>query len=272
MFLCSVVSSRGAEVDILTTAGRCTAFETEEKVFELEGQEAFILNLNLSSLFREKYSKGYNTFDKGGQKCLKRMENRINATVSNFRNRVVYIAREKAMLSVYLNKPHMMRKDVGRKRSVGGVALALSIFNLIVHGASYAYTDYRLGELRRRLDELDEAINGILTEQRFFQNNQDFLYNEGKVMAVQRKIVVDYINGLEVVHSCELENLNFEDKILRLEIFLDRLIDAILGTKLTRDLIDVVTLSTLTMDYRFHNTLYRVSPLDLYSLSNVYMQ
>ena len=271
MFLCSVVSSRGAEVDILTTAGRCTAFETEEKVFELEGQEAFILNLNLSSLFREKYSKGYNTFDKGGQKCLKRMEKRINATVSSFRNRVVYIAREKAMLSAYLNESHMMKKDVGRKRSVGGVALALSIFNLIVHGASYAYTDYRLGELRRRLDELDEAINGILTEQRFFQNNQDFLYNEGKVMAVQRKIVVDYINGLEVIHSCELENLNFEDKILRLEIFLDRLIDAILGTKLTRDLIDVVTLSKLTMDYRFHNTLYRVSPLDLYSLSNVYM-
>ena len=184
---------------------------------------------------------------------------------------VVYIAREKAMLSAYLNESHMMKKDVGRKRSVGGVALALSIFNLIVHGASYAYTDYRLGELRRRLDELDEAINGILTEQRFFQNNQDFLYNEGKVMAVQRKIVVDYINGLEVIHSCELENLNFEDKILRLEIFLDRLIDAILGTKLTRDLIDVVTLSKLTMDYRFHNTLYRVSPLDLYSLSNVYM-
>ena len=118
------------------------------------------------------------------------------------------------MLSAYLNESHMMRKDVGRKRSVGGVALALSIFNLIVHGASYAYTDYRLGELRRRLDELDEAINGILTEQRFFQNNQDFLYNEGKVMAVQRKIVVDYINGLEVVHSCELENLNFDRRIL----------------------------------------------------------
>ena len=68
MFLCSVVSSRGAEVDILATAGRCTAFETEEKVFELEGQEALILNLNWSALFREKFKMGYKG-DEDGMEC-----------------------------------------------------------------------------------------------------------------------------------------------------------------------------------------------------------
>ena len=167
MFLCSVVSSRGVEVDILTTAGRCTAFETEEKVFELEGQETFILNLNLSSLFREKFNKGYKV-DKIGAKCMKRMEKRLNATVSSFRNRAVFIATNKAMLSEYVKYPHLMRKDVVSKRSVGGVALALSIFDLIVTGASYAYTDYRLRELRMRVDKIDEAINDIVTEQRFF--------------------------------------------------------------------------------------------------------
>ena len=79
------------------------------------------------------------------------------------------------------------------------------------------------------------------------------------------------LNELEIVHSCDLLFLNFENKILKLEIFLDRLIDAIVDNELTRDLIDIITLEKLTMEDRFYDTLYRVSPMDLYSLSNLYM-
>ena len=43
-------------------------------------------------------------------------------------------------------------------------------------------------------------------------------------MGLQKKIIVDYVNKIEYIHSCDLLYVDFENKMLRLELTLKRIL------------------------------------------------
>ena len=261
---CAAVISQNSEFEVMSSTG-CRALEVGENAFELNGHDGVLLVLDLKSIFENRFREGYKD-DIDGEKCLTRMEKRLNGTLSNFRDKVILYHESNNMLNVYLNNPALMEK-----RSAGGVAIALSILDLVLTGVSYVYTDYRLNALKERILELDEQVNGLLSEQNVVANNQNFLYNEGKLLGIQKKMIVDHINGIEKVHTCDLLFMDFENKILRLEMYLDRILDGIIENKLTNEMIDFNTLELMTLDERFYQTIYRVAPMHLYKLSKIYL-
>ena len=171
---CAAVISQNSEFEVMSSTG-CRALEVGENAFELNGHDGVLLVLDLKSIFENRFREGYKD-DIDGEKCLTRMEKRLNGTLSNFRDKVILYHESNNMLNVYLNNPALMEK-----RSAGGVAIALSILDLVLTGVSYVYTDYRLNALKERILELDEQVNGLLSEQNVVANNQKFLYNEGKL-------------------------------------------------------------------------------------------
>ena len=260
----SAVISLNSEVEVIRTSG-CRALEVGENTFDLDGHDGLVLMLDLNSIFAKKFKKGYENDEEGG-KCLSRMEKRLNLTMAAFREKVMLYQGSSDMLEVYIKHPNLHEK-----RSAAGVAIALSIFDLVLTGVNYVYTDYRIGQLKEKIMELDEAVNGLMSEQGVLSNNQDFLYEEGKLFGLKNNLLVDHVNSIEKIHSCDLLFLNFENRVLKLEMYLERVLDAIVNNKLTREVINFETLERLTLHDRFYDSLYRVSPMHLYKLAKIHL-
>ena len=267
--ICVGFAAANSEIRLLA-GSECRGLEKGEKVLDLRGHDSVFLVLDLKSI-APRVSAGYeNRDDKNGRKCLRRIENRLNATLADFRHKVDMHRRSTMALRVYVEDPEH-RQVMQEKRSAAGAAVALAILDLVVTGVSYVYTDYRLTALKERIYDLDEQINGLIADNSLMTNNQNFIYKENELMGLQKKIIVDYVNKIEYIHSCDLLYVDFENKMLRLELTLKRILDSITHGKLTDDLIDFHTLERMTLDSRFHSTIYRVSTVQLYKLSKLYL-
>ena len=248
----------------------CRALELGERVFDLRGHDSVFLVLDLRSI-APKVGAGYkNRDDKNGRKCLRRIESKLNATLADFRYKIDMHRRSKLALEVYVQDPDN-REIKQEKRSAAGAAVALAILDLVVTGVTYVYTDYRINNLKERIYDLDEQINGLIAENGVMANNQNFIYKQNELMGIQKKVIVDYVNKIEYIHSCDLLYVDFENKMLRLELTLKRILNSITHGTLTDDLIDYQTLEQMTSDSRFHSTIYRVSAMEMYKLSKLYL-
>ena len=155
--ICVGFAAANSEIRLLAGSD-CRGLEKGEKVLDLRGHDSVFLVLDLKSI-APRVSAGYeNRDDKNGRKCLRRIENRLNATLADFRHKVDMHRRSTKALRLYVEDPEH-RQVMQEKRSAAGAAVALAILDLVVTGVSYVYTDYRLTALKERIYDLDEKIS-----------------------------------------------------------------------------------------------------------------
>ena len=244
----------------------CRALETEGQAFEFKEDNIFYFTISFGSIISKEMKEGYKNSDSdNGDKCLTRIEKKINATVKNFKSKLENIHDNQALLQLYLDNPHLISK----RDSTGSIAIALSLIDLIATSASYFYTDFRLRSLRTKIDEMDELLQSLRSDETTFANNQEYLFREGKILGIQKNILLNHFNELAKIHSCDVIALGIKDDLSVLEMKFNGISRALLRNELTEDVIDMISLEKLTMAKQFSNTIYRVSPIHLYSLAKL---
>ena len=243
----------------------CKSLEVENQAFELVRDDIMYLQFNINSVITPKLRNGYlREEDNEGETCLTSIELKLNQTIENFRKNILDLQYSKEMLDIYLYNPEVLSR-----RSVGGVAVAISILDLIATGATYFYTDYRIRALKTRFGEMNELLTEMNDEKLVFSKNQEYLFKEGKIMGLHRDLITDHINQLAQMHSCEVLYLNFEMELFKLQVTLDKIVQALLTGRLTTDIISLDALTELTFKPYFYNSIYNFSPTHLYSLSKL---
>ena len=243
----------------------CRALETEGLAFEIKEDNIFYLTVSFGSIISKEMKKGYKTDLDDGERCLARIEQKINATVKRFKQNLENIHDNQALLRLYIDNPHLMNK----RDSTGSIAIALSLIDLVATSASYFYNDYCLRSLRTKIDEMDEVIQSLRADENTFVNNQEYLFREGKILGIQKNILLNHFNELAKIHSCDVIALGLQNELSAMKTKFTQLNTALLKNELTEDVIDLLSLEQLTMAKQFRNTIYRVSPIHLYSLAKL---
>lgn len=263
--LLAFVSPSKAEYRVIAQES-CFALEADDLAFEVRQDGIFFLRFSFGSVVSAEMREGYaNVFDEDGQSCIFRIESRINQTVDAFRRKVNDINDNQMMLYEYLKRPQLMSK----RASAGGVAVALSLIDLIATGASYFYTDYRIKAIKEKILELDELVNSLNTDRNAFKSNQEYLYEEGKIQGIHKKLLVDHFNELSQIHSCDVMSLEMEAEISRINDKLDGISRALIRNEVTEDVISLSAVEELTATAPFRDTIYLVAPMELYSLGKL---
>ena len=260
------VSQAEAEFRVIADES-CYAFEANELAFEYTQDNVFFLRFSFDSVISEQMRKGYKrVFDDDGQSCIFHIESRINRTVDSFKRKLNDINDNQMMLYEYLKRPYLMER---KRASAGGVAVALSLIDLIATGASYFYTDYRLKMLREKVLALDELVNSLNTDRNAFKSNQEYLYEEGKIQGIHKQMLVDHFNELSQIHSCDVLHLEMETEIAKISGKLEGISRALMKNEVTEDVISLSAMEELTATAPFRGTIYLVAPMELYSLGRL---
>ena len=262
----SVVNSQSDSV-LLADEHGCKAIELQGKVLEMKGDGVLYLHLGVNSILPQMIKNGYDDKeDENGQKCLSKIESRWGQSVDFLIKRVRDIKDHQEFLNFYLKNPSRYNRHT---RSNNGFAVALGLLDLVVTGASYFYTDYRLRQLKQKLSDMEGKLDQIMMDERSFTQNQQYLFKEDEILGIHRNLIVEQVNKLEETHSCDVLTMKLDEQITKMEIYFDRLVEAAMMNSLTHYVLDIVTLEHMTRAKNFDYTLYRVAPIYLYSLSKL---
>ena len=260
----SVVNSQSDSV-LLADEHGCKALELQGKVLELKGDNVLYLHLGVNSILPQDIKDGYEDIeDEDGQRCLTKIENRWGQSVDFLIKRLRDIEDHQTYLALYLKYPSRYNK-----RSANNFAVALSLLDMVATGAAYFYTDYRLRELKQKLSDMEERLEQIMMDERSFTQNQQFLFKEDEILGIHRNLIVEQVNRLEETHSCDVLTMKLDEQITKMEIYFDRLVEAAMINRLSHYVLDLDTLTHMTRAKGFDDTVYRVAPIHLYSLSQM---
>ena len=239
----------------------CKALEAGNTAFDLLGDGLMYLRISFNSVISKQMRDGYNNEeDDDGIVCLDRIHDKVNKTVTRFKQEMVEIQEDKLMLPVYIK-----HSGTVLKRSVtGGIALALGIFDLIATSTAYFYTDYRLRLLQEKVMEIDELISNMNEHNVILETNQNYLYKEGKTLGIHENILANHFNQLSHLHACDVVTLESRYEISEIENKLELLKKALVKGELNTDVISVKALRELTLLDEFRDTVYILAPLQLY--------
>jgi len=253
-------------VRLLAAESGCKALEVERKALELSKDEVMVINIDMNFDLTDQLNLGYlKKNDLEGSTCVLHIKDRLNISLDSFFTQVQNLKDERDMLTTFLDD-----KQFSGKRSTGvAVAVVLGMVNLIATSSSYIYSDYRLNNLKGRITELEGVVEGLYASHGTMFNNAEFLYNENTFHGIHKNLIVEHVNQLKDIHSCDILNLSLERIISGLESTLNKFLDAIISGKLNRFILNHESLKKLTLEPIFKETIFFVAPSELYSLAKV---
>ena len=261
--LFGTVLCHGTEFKVLEGA-QCKALEDNGVAFELRGDDIFYLTVSYGSIISSFMKKKYAVEDEKGSKCLARIERQMNATVSRFQKKLINIHQHQDFLKTFLKY-----KGFNKRASAASIAIAISLLDLTVTTGSFFYNEYRLHVLREKIEKIDAMVLDNRNALETMVSNQEYFLHEGEIIGLQRNLLLQHFNSLINMHSCDVLSIGIRSEILQMESLFQALCRALLENKLTEDVISLNALEHMTMSRNFDNTLYRVSPIHLYSLSKL---
>ena len=200
--------------------------------------------------------------------CLARIESQLNATISRFQKKMIDIYENQHMLKAYLNSPISRTKRV----AASSIAIAIGLLDVAVTTGNFFYHEHRINLLREKIDQIDAMVSDMRSVVGKLVSNQEYLVHEGEIVGIQRNILLRYFNTLHFVHSCDVAQMGIHAEIMQIESRFQSLYRALLSNRLTEEVIALEAVEKLTMARNFDDTVYRVSPIHLYSLSRLSVQ
>ena len=268
LFLTLLASSIASQTEFVFDGQSCRVLKSEAGVFGIGSLGTFILTIDLNLDLPDEFLKRYrNVNDTLGARCSERIKLRYNQSLSAFENKIRNLKNEQDSLYLYIHDNQFL----GRKpRDAGTIfAIIVSIANALATSLNIFVSQTTLHDLNARLDLLSRTIVSLQNSQEALRNNIDFLHEEASFLGIEKNLIVNHLNAMHTIHSCEIVSLDFESRIADFEMKLDKILTMVYENQLSHHMIDRNTLETITMHHSFKDTLYRVSPSKLYEFSKV---
>ena len=264
-FLTMVIFLRVAKTDVEVLKGdNCRAIEKVGKTLRYDSISSFLLSFDLNLDLPVNFLKRYkDAEDELGVTCLSNINKRVNHTVQGVGKEVSQILDENKILKLFLNAPEFLGRG---KRSSGVVVFAIlsTIANLAATGFNIAYTSLTMSDFNTRLSLLADKVKLLEENDSVFNNNIELLWEQNQFMGVQKNLLIDHINEIKTVHSCNIIDTDFEALLHRLEVDLSNILEALHSSKFSYKIIDFKTLEILTSQNLFDGTIFQIAPSLLY--------
>ena len=255
----------------LLPGDECRALEPQQGTLKYEEMNSFLVTLNLGSKLSTEYIQKYHEAgDELGVECLGHLEKRVNATVSAFNTRMNEFVKDGQMLELYLTDVSFLGRE---KRAAGAVifAVLVSLTNIAATAMNIAYSNIKLTNMDYRLNLMAEKIKILESNQAISHNNMELLFDKNEFLGLQKDLIVNHINEIKTIHSCNVLSMGFETHLHKLEIQLQKVFETLHSKRLSSELINFQTLMSITGQDLFEGTIYRISPFLLYDYSSVEM-
>ena len=247
----------------------CRVLTENEKILGVDGIGQVLLKLELGVQIPSPLINAYErSRDEKGLACLGNMTEKLNVTTDRFGQKVTRVINEQKMTDLYLNSGQFIGNRI-KRFDVGTLALLLSAFSFFMSTTGLVVNGVRLNNAEARLKVMSEHIDRLKERQQTVSNNINYLVENDEFMGIEQDMMIDYINGIKNVYSCELLNLFFDSIYSKLEDRLKYILDAIFARKLTHDIIDRYSLDELTSHSYFSNTIFLINPSRLYDMGRL---
>ena len=170
------------------------------------------------------------------------------------------------MTDLYLNRFALTRP---KRVDAGSIALLLSALSFAVSSTGLVITQGQIQDIHTRLDTMSRYIDEMKEYQKLMNENLSFLYKENQFVGVETNLLINYVNALKTIHSCQFINFYLEAVMNRLDDKLSDIFDNILDRKLSNEIIDRNILDNITSHRYFSKTIYMVNPSALYSFGQI---
>ena len=251
----------------LVPGPHCLGLEDNGGVLELQSLDSFIVSVNLDLDLPLRYIKAYDhNNDSLGANCTKTMNDRFNASVQNFRRKVLEYQDENGMLFLYL---HSFIGKAKREVSTLLIALITSISNLVATSLNIVISEARWNEMNARFNAMNILIQDMENSHNSLINNVEFLRESNTFIGIEKNLIVEHLNLLQDLWACHMLKLNFDAKIDQFDSHLTDLLSTVYDKKLRHTIINRKLLEEISMDSYFENMIYRISPSLLYELARM---
>ena len=245
----------------------CRVLESDERVLEIDGLGQVLLVVDLTSTIPSEMMKWYSeTNDKLGTECLTNITARISLSLSGFETKINNFMNEVKMTNLYLERFALTRP---KRVDAGSIALLLSALSFAVSSTGLVITQGQIQDIHTRLDTMSRYIDEMKEYQKLMNENLSFLYKENQFVGVETNLLINYVNALKTIHSCQFINFYLEAVMNRLDDKLSDIFDNILDRKLSNEIIDRNILDNITSHRYFSKTIYMVNPSALYSFGQI---
>ena len=254
------------EVAILNSTS-CRSLEVEEKVLEISNMDQILYVLDLTS---ELPLSVANEFAKSGDSlahsCATNMTKRVESMLSIFVARIALFQRNQEMSKAFLARSALAKS----KRFEGGsLALLIAALSLVLSTTGIVVSQTQINQINSRLHTMSVFIDTLQETQRQIANNIGYLYEQTEFIGVEKDLLVEHLNEMKSIYSCNFMTANFETALLRLEWRLNTLFKEMVDRKFSHDFIDLASLDNIVQHDYFRDTIYVFNPSALYNLGQI---
>ena len=246
----------------------CRALVTREKVLGTDGVGQFLLAFNLNAKLPEKLVAAYQKkADKRGESCLGNMTEALTVNLDSFGQKVNRMLNEQKMTALYLSDSRFVGR--GKRFEIGTLSLLLSVLSFFISTTGLVVNGLRLNNVEDRLTILSQHIDEMRETQKSVVNNLEYLYESNNFIGIEKDLLVDYVNGVKSVYSCDFLKIYFDSISVNFNSFLEKLLSAASNRKLVHELLNRDSLDEVTTHHYFKESIFLVNPSLLYTLASM---
>ena len=263
LLLSLVLISVRSKVTILPGSG-CRALERVGGALTIQSQDSFLVSLSLGFEVPNGLLTEYEKTDNNGKNCLIAMKDKFATIFESFENKIVELRKDRDILNIYLTDEQFLGKA---KRVSGSVIFAiLSAFANVFATALGVVTSV---SNKNNIDARLNLLSSLNVNQRVAQRNVKMLYEKNEFIGMQKNLMLDHINLIANVHSCDILSLNFDTQLLRYENNLEKIASALYSGNLDDSILSHETLREIMQQSFFDNTIFEVSPSLFYKFAKI---
>ena len=210
MFLAAWTASSLGEETLMIDGLPCRMLLAKDKVLGMDGVGQILILFDLGSKLPNRLLKVYQRGnDVKGEHCLSNMTTSLNLTIGNFGRKVNQLMNEGRMTSLYLSDKKFIG-DRQKRLDFGTLALLFSAFSFFISTTGLVVNGLRLNSVESRLQLMSQHIHDLKSKQQGIVNNLEYLYENDEFLGIERDLMIDYVNGIKEVHSCDYLRLFFD--------------------------------------------------------------
>ena len=255
--------------DLLLKTVPCKMLETRENALGIKGLGTILIQVDIGFNVPERLMGRYRANDQKGSECLGNLTKALNLTTQNFGSRLNKVVREEAMTSLYLSDDRYVSKSRQKRFDAGTFAMLMAIMSFVMSTTGLVVNRVEYNSINDRLKVMSQHIGSLKKAQRLINNNVEYLYEENKFIGIQKKAMVDYVNSLKNIHSCDYIRLMYDSINQKMQNQYDDILESVFQRKLSHTILDNNALTKLTAHAFFEDTIYLVNPIKLYELGQL---
>ena len=245
----------------------CRALEVTNHVLEIQSLDQILLVFDTSSTLPlevvERFSK---KGDQLGANCANNMTRRMDAVLEIFEQKIQTFGHEQKLTAIYFEEFGLAKT---KRFEAGSLALLLATISLMLSTTGLVVSQTQINDINRRLNTMSDYIDSLKNNQKIINENVAYLFEGQTFIGAEKDLIIEYMNQLKTIHSCDFMSLYFDIALAKLEMRLNVLLKEIISRQFSYDFIDLQSLEKITSHNYFQNSIYLINPSMLYKVGQI---